>query len=268
MLNEQYISSSRQIIATLNLCIVLLFVLLSTSGYAQFYEPFNSNSKKLFTTYPVATKGYSMVFDSAQFDGADSVYYHFGDLNDTSTFIHPDCLWWAGPYCQKTNIPVWSGKFFRTDNVGHYFLGNLYGDTLSFNMNINLNDTSIFFEDNVQRFSITLEDIDTLTILNYTDSVRAYKILHTDLSGTPINSDLNEKYLRIGKDIGLTNFFKIDSFPVVLRPLELIGDADQELGIYQITDGMLYDYQVNDGFQIRSSLQDYQHLHFRFVLMW
>lgn len=90
---------------------------------------------------------------------------------------------------------------------------------------------------------------DTVSVLSNVDSVRTYKIVHTDLSGNIINSILNNQKILISKNWGLVRFFQIDSFPQILKPLTLAGNTNPMGGLYQITNEMLYDYQSGDEIQ-------------------
>lgn len=229
---------------TLNIC------LLAQSGY---FEPFNSHSRKAYVASNSPDRIYSLTFDSTSVVGTDSVYWHFGQLNEGSLNISLDCPGWGPPYCFPTDLPEWSGSLFRNNGHGNYDLRNSAGDTLHFHFALGPGDTSAFFQDQSQRFAIVLESLDTATVLGIQDSVRTYRIMHTDLSGTVIPSLLNDQPLCIGKVLGLVNFFQIDLFPEVLRPLEMIGNKNPDTGFHQITDAMLYDFQPGDMVQTRST---------------
>lgn len=90
----------------------------------------------------------------------------------------------------------------------------------------------IFYEDELQRFSISRVSpgADTMSILGMIDSVYRYQISHTDLQGNFINSGLNSREIIIGKQLELISFFRIDSFPQVLKPLILMGNESADAG--------------------------------------
>jgi hypothetical protein len=155
----------------------------------------------------------------------------------------------GSPYCYRTDQPIWSGTLFRTDNTGTYQFGNVDGDTLVFDLGAQDGDSSVFFEDDVQRFTFVKSGPDTLTFLGYTDSVYTYVIQHTDLNGLPITSALHGEPIFVGKTLGLVRFFRVDSFPYVIQPLELIGNLDPPLGMYRITTAMIEDHQPGDVLQ-------------------
>lgn len=211
--------------------------------------PFNATSKKAYIATTGMGRVYSLAFDSTTAVGADTLYHHFAMLNDTSINIDPNCIGWGTPYCLPLDIPEWSGSFFCDVGNGNYLLRNGAGDTLHFDLALGLNDTSTFFEHENERFAITLESLDTLTVIGVLDSMRTYRILHTDTVGTPILSGLHQQPLRIGKVLGLTHFFQIDSFPQVLKPLMMIGNKSPDAGLHQITNELIYDHQPGDEIQ-------------------
>lgn len=223
----------------------LWFLCISYLAYSQNYKLFNASSKKLFTD---SVNAYSIAFDSVKVSGNDSIYFNFFRLNNT---LNPSdsCNFWGSQYCYKQNKPVWAGEKIKYDNAGIYQFYTLSGDTLNFNFTKNIGDTSLFYQDGIQKFFFVFEKADTLTTLNYFDSARFYKILHTDLAGNIINSQLNGEKIIIAKNIGLIQFFQIDSFPQILRPLYLIGAKFPAVGLYQLTNEMLYDYQPGDEIQ-------------------
>lgn len=93
------------------------------------------------------------------------------------------------------------------------------------------------------------EGIDTSTILSVPDSVKFYRIAHYDTSGNPIYSQLNNEMIIIGKEMGLANFFRIDSFPLVLQPITLIGNLSPAAGYISLTNEMIFDHQPGDEIQ-------------------
>lgn len=232
--------------------ITILLIFCSTVILAQDFKLFNSESKKLFSTYPQKSNTYSLSFDMVTSVGSDSIYYNFFKIEDIN-FVSEDCDFWIGPDCFKQNIPVWAGAKIEFNNQ---YIYNFYpdnGNTIQLNFAPNIGDTNIFYIDNDQKFSLTFEYSDTINILNYPDSARFYKIHHSDPDGNIINSQLNGQFIIIAKDLGLIQFFQIDDFPVILNPVSLIGQENQNLGIFNITNEMIYDFQTGDEIQHKIS---------------
>lgn len=220
--------------------------------HGQYFKPYTAISKKLFAEAAPNIVGHSMAFDSAIVDGADSVFYHFGRLNDTSTFIFPGCSGWGSEYCYRADLPVWSGTLFRTNNIGVYWFRNVLGDSLYFDLAMPNGTSLVFFENEFERFTVKRTGPDTMSVLGLVDSVYTYTIGRTDQNGSPIDSPLDERPILIGKELGLISFFQVDSFPLVQRPLELLGNKGPDVGFHRITSVSLYDYQPGDVVQTRS----------------
>ncbi len=229
----------------------MVMVALPAISGAQYFKPFNASSRKLYAQLTPPTKGYSLAFDSARAAGGDSIYIHFGALNDTSTLLVPPCSGWGSPYCHRADQPVWSGSLFRTDNAGTYWLRTNQGDSLTFQFAAPFGDTTVIFEDATQRFSMVKTAKDTLTVLGYPDSAYTYILVHTDNNGVPINSDLDQQPIIVGKRVGLVRFFKVDQLPGQLVSLALIGNKDPDLGLHQVTEASLHDYRPGDVIQYR-----------------
>ena len=227
-------------------------IAVGTIAQGQYFTPFHVASKKLFAQPAPVTPAYSMAFDSAFAAGADSIYFHFGALDQEAGEDVPGCVGWGDPFCYKANKPIWSGSLFLTDNNGTYWMRNTFGDSLRFDLNILPGDTAVFFQDATQQFSLVKSGPDTLSILDFIDSVYTYTIVHTDLNHQPIASALNGGSLIVGKQLGLIRFFRIDSFPQVLEPLELIGNKGPDLGLHRITSAMVHDHQPGDIVQTKS----------------
>lgn len=234
------------------LFIILILVCYSTAILAQDFKLFDSNSKKLFSTFPENSTTYSLSFDTVNSAGSDSVYYNFFKIEDLN-FVSIDCAFWGGPNCYKQNVPVWIGAKIEFNNQYSYNFYPDNGDTIKFDFTSN-SDTNIFYIDSSQKFSLTFERSDTISILNFSDSAYYYKIHHTDLVGNIINSALNGQEIIICKKLGLVRFFQIDEFPLLLNPIELIGQENQRLGIFNITNEMMYDFQVGDEFQYKETV--------------
>ncbi|MCD4731675.1 MAG: T9SS type A sorting domain-containing protein [Bacteroidales bacterium] len=228
--------------------ILFLFLFISSICLTQNYKLLNSTSKKIYSNYPENVDTYSLSFDSVNKIGNDSIYYNFFKIEDWN-FVSYDCDFWIGPDCYKQSIPVWIGAKIEINNL---YSCNFYpdnGETIHFDFSPIFGDTSSFYADALQEFSLIYEGADSITILSYSDSARFFKIHHTDLDGNVINSQLNGQYIIIAKDLGLIQFFQIDEFPQVLNPIFLIGQENQNLGIFNITNEMLYDFQPGDEFQ-------------------
>ncbi len=227
-----------------------IILLIPLQIFGQDYKLITSTSEKLFTDYPEPFNTYSISIESVNEIGGNSVYHNYFNLN-YDNFVSDTCEFWGGPNCDQQNAPSWLGSDVTYENVDSYVFYNLNHDSLHFSFNTNISDTNIFYEDSIQKFLITYENTDTLNVLENLDSARFYKVIHTDIDGNTINSQLNGQNIIISKDIGLVQFFVIDSFPSVLKPVYLIGNGSPTAGFYQLTNDMVYDYQPGDEIQYK-----------------
>lgn len=236
--------------------LIIVFAISSLWATAQDYALFNSNSRKVFTGFPNADSTFSLAFDSVRSMGSDSVYYPYYGVEDYY-FSSENCQFWGGPECRPQTKPIWIGQKIITDNSGNFWFFNNQGDTLKFNFGTQTGGTSLFYEDEVQRFQLFSEGADAMTVLDLIDSVKIYRILHTDLQGNTINSALNNQTIIIGKDFGLVRFFQVDQFPDLLKPLALLGNSSPEAGLYKLTNAMIYDHQPGDEIQYQEYFSSY-----------
>jgi hypothetical protein len=228
--------------------ISILLIITTSFSFGQNYKLFNSSTKKLFTDYPVPKNTYSLAFDTVISSGNDTVYYNFFLADFNNNIFNSPCNTSFYP-CVPQNIPSWIGRKIISDNISNYDFFNLSNDTLSFNFTTNLNDTLVFYKNSSQKFLFVYKKTDTLNILNIVDSVRYYTIINTDLSGNIINSALNQQNIVVSKNYGLVNFFRIDSFPQVLQPIVLIGNKSPAIGLYELSNEIVFDYQPGDVLQ-------------------
>lgn len=216
---------------------------------AQDYQLFNGNSKKVFRTSDLLSESYSLTFDSTIINLAGTILYPYRkmEIEETSPVLcHP----WGGE-CRARNSPVWIGRSVIQKSESDYTFITHSDDSLSFDFTLVANETHVFFEDESQRFSLSLVDnpTDTVHFAGLVDTVKRFQISHTDLDGNVINSPLSNYEIIIGKQLGLINFFRIDSFPQVLTPLQLLGNENPLAGISHLTNAMIYDHQPGDEIQ-------------------
>lgn len=232
----------------LTMQLLLSFVMLSAS--AQNYQPFDKALTKVFAEASGVGNLFCLSADSAVAAGADSVY-HFYTLLSDSIIESDSCTFWGGNQCFLQDRPVWSGRKAVRRQNGSFLFFNTDGDTLSFHFAMQPGDTSLIAQTLNERFWLTCTGYSQSTILGFADSVKAFRVLHTDLYGQAIGSAIHQQPVTIAKTLGLTDFIRVDSFPQVLTPISLIGQPRQSLGTYVITEGMIFDHLPGDVIQTR-----------------
>lgn len=225
--------------------VTIILLLTSVLASGQNYKLFNAGSVKLFTTWPDAGQTFNLAFDSVSGSGNDSLFYPYR-IVEQGFLPSETCQFWGPPDCRMQSKPIWAGSQILAGESGNYMFFTSSGDTLNFNTRTLPGNTSLLYEDDSQRFNLQAQDRDIMDILGITDSVASFRILHTDLQGIPINSQLNNQLLIIGKLSGLVRFFEVDSFPQVLQPINILGNSFPEAGLIRLTYGMIYDHQPGD----------------------
>ncbi len=230
--------------------LTLILFCLSLMAFGQDYQLFNMNTHKVFRTQDELAKTYSLVFDSVVMQGSTTVYHPYKYLSD-SGFSSDTCYMW-NDICYFMDFPSWLGSHIQSTGDVFTFYNNS-GAAVNIDFNITPSESHVFFEDDMQRFTLSRANSgsDTMNMLGTTDSVHRYIVSHTDLQGNSINSAINNWQVIIGKQLGLINFFRIDSFPQALEPLTLLGTESPAAGLFQLTNAIIYDYLPGDAIQTR-----------------
>lgn len=225
--------------------------------FAQSFAPFTASGRKLFASVPDQHNGYSLAFDSVATNGNLTTYYNFSTAWDTLTPSN-NCVWWVGNECFKQEKPTWLGGRIDKDAAGMHTFFNLWNEPISVPFHTDDQDTVLMYADGSQQFLLSYDSEGSTDVLGLVDNVRQWTIHHRDLSNNPIPSPINGAVVRVGETMGLVDFFRIDSFPQVLEPVEIIGLQLLGLGLYQLTPALLEDHQPGDEVQ----WHEYYHLNF------
>lgn len=229
-----------------------ILVLTSLIAVGQDYNIISSNTQKIFSEFSVPENSYSLSIEYSNLVGIDSIYYNYFK-RDSDYYLSDSCEFWGGNECNKQNMASWIGKNIKSDNDNSYTFSNIFGDFLEFTFDNNSVNPSLFFADNNQEFYTVFESVDTLSYLGITDSVKKYRIFNLDLSGDTIFSELHNFSILVAKQSGLLTFFQIDSFPLVQKPLALIGDQNTGVGFYKLSNEMVYDFYPGNVFQYKET---------------
>ncbi|MGE5457262.1 MAG: T9SS type A sorting domain-containing protein [Methanococcaceae archaeon] len=229
----------------------LILAFCSCAATAQNFELFNAGSKKAFTTSPIAGNTYNLGFEDVQVNGDNSTFYPYKGIEDYEIEMGAGCMTPSSSgFCFPETRSGWMGNNVEVNNSTQvYTFQTLFGANLLLNLNQETGESVIFYEDSIQKFQFNRLSDSYENVLGIIDSVRNLEIIHTDLEGNIINSALNSFVVKTGKALGMINFFAIDSFPQIQRPLVLIGNSTPEAGITQITNEDLYSLMPGDELQ-------------------
>lgn len=228
--------------------ILFAILLISIQANSQNYKLFKPTSLKVFALLPEMDSTLNLKFDSVGFNGEDSVYHVYKDISNLWV-DGSGCYFWGNDQCNPQNKPKWMGSTVYFNENHEYKFITWANGLLHMKFSSVQGDSSYFYEDATRKFSITYEGKDTLTVLGVLDSVQQYRIKHFDQAGNTIESPLNNYMIMVGKTLGLIRFFHVDKFPNGLIPLQLIGNKAPNVGLHDITHGMVYDFQQGDEIQ-------------------
>ncbi len=216
--------------------------LLSTLGStAQDFAPLTSGTRKLFAMASGPSLGYDLALDTAQVSGDTAVYNNYYLPNWQEEIP-------CSPECLPLNIPSWLGGPVVAVGPQSWTFHNRSGNPIHFEFGTTYEDTTLMFADSEQQFHMVYDGVGQGAVLEATDSIRHWTIIHRDLDGQPLASALNGTHISIGRTLGLVEFLQVDSFPTVLRPLVLAGQALPPLGLHTVTTADMDDHQPGDEF--------------------
>lgn len=232
----------------LSFLLVSFTVLATLNSAAQDFAPFAPESRKLFGSVPGYQHTFGIAFDSTTVNGGTTTYHNYMTVWDTLTTT--SCQFWVGNDCLRQTRPTWAGARIEADGQGAHTMYNLWDEPIMFAFSTTPGSQTVLYADADEQFLLNYLGEVPVDVLGLTENVRQWSILHQDLGGQPINSALNNALVEVGENIGLIRYFRVDSFPLVLQPVELVGQSEPPLGLHTITPAFLEDYQAGDEVQI------------------
>lgn len=234
--------------------IIIIPIVLFSCGvlsviHGQQYPLFYGNDNKIFTIEHSTDTIAGLCFDSLTVESADTLFWPYTHIG---SYINSDtCIFWGTTWCYRQDHPTPLGKkIIRTQDA--YKLVSASNDTLVFLMNLVFNDTALIFHDQQQKLQWVYSSRAFCNILGIQDSADVYNLLHTDQNNIPIPGGLHQESVVVGKSLGLTDFFRIDRFPLQYQTLQLAGSTAAGAGLTAITNALLYDHQPGDEIQYYS----------------
>lgn len=223
----------------------LIFCLFPLFLHAQDYTLFGSDDRKLFSTIEDYACAGSVVMDSSWTNQDTTRVFPLMDLSDewVESF---DCGWWGDYACLPLEKPSWLGRSIEMNPGGELFVTTAF-DTLLFDFQDLEPSPGTFYSDSLGDFTIEYAYTQWEEVLGVEDSIRVYVVQYLDTLGEVQPCPISQ--VKVGKDLGLLEFFRVDSFPMILQPIRLIGDENAELGLYQISQADMHDFQPGDFFQ-------------------
>jgi hypothetical protein len=145
------------------------------------------------------------------------------------------------------NNPGEFGTVYRANNDTTHVFVNMQGDSLVFNFNLMIGESSLFCDESTAYFitrlanGYTNEWVLGETVYNFEiTAMMDYEEITTPFSGQVIS---------IGTETGLHKFFDIQEFPLDFNPVELRGNTIIDAGIVPFTFSQAHDFQLAEVYQ-------------------
>jgi hypothetical protein len=228
------------------------FLFLYFFSSAQNYIPFNSDVSKRFVNPLNESENDYFFYSTSDTIVGDTIIFNqyyslqFGEYSD-----YPECGFWGGGGDPKLDTTWLGNQIFYNQNTEHLTIKNEISQNLVFNFGIALKDSSMFFETDSINYYIKYDALSVEDIFGQTDNVKHFKILTYNQNGDSINTALTGFEILLGEDLGLISFINCYYFPDILNVVELMGQTNPLIGVYMLTYGDAFPWQIGDVIQYR-----------------
>lgn len=224
-----------------------LFLIINFNLIAQDYLPFNPNQPKRFQEVTnVSSNDYFFYQIKTDTIGDSLVFTNYFRKTENMVPNGDYCYAW-GPSESPSRDTTFMGKAFVYDtNLKMLNLKNKNNENLTFDLNLALGNSTLFYSNSSFKYYITYTSKVEETVLGLVDSVKYFTVQAYDLTDLPIISDLNGFEIKVGKTVGVIQFFDCLNFPALEVKLELMGQLHPTLGVYQMTYDDAYPWQIGD----------------------
>ncbi|MBO9703764.1 MAG: T9SS type A sorting domain-containing protein [Sporocytophaga sp.] len=232
----------------------LFFLILSLNSYAQF-KTIHSDGTTYFKSpenfqkmdWGITGSFIPVSIESTRLVNEDTLYDNFRIFKRTD-LGEPECIISNRGY-------AWTGKnIIMTKDQQEIFI-NSNDDSLIFKKYANVNDSWIFFQTEQNHFLATVigKGLETFNIYEdqVTDSVLTITVsLNKNEDNSPLSHPFNGREWKISKKYGFVKTYDILHFPEDTNSLLLAGVDQFNIGVKNITEKEIYDFEVDDEFHI------------------
>ncbi len=175
--------------------------------------------------------------------GVDTVWKNFTAINLESgaPFSRPpwhfsDTSFFAYKYCNQQN----GIDYFLNSSMDSVFIQTQSNPGDSWRM---------YTYSNADYIEASIQQIQLLTFLNVTDSVKEITLQRFDSGGAAISDTLNSLTLHLSKSFGLLNLPDFRHFPDVGNAYNLAGQDSATIGLQSLSAAEIFDFDIGDVFQ-------------------
>lgn len=239
--------------------LLLLGLIYSFSGYGQDFAPFNDESPKRFhlSSDPTDNEFYFYATNST-YSGDTVIYsqYFLPSSEDTLYDSFVCASWGWGGEAKIPDTTFLSDELIYDNASKKLWIDNKLSLSLTFDFGMVLGDSSMLYSDDFSEYYLKYSSAANESILGFTDSIKRFNILHYDLSGAPIYSELHGFQIKLGKTLGVIDFIDCYNFPAVERGFYLVGQQKPNIGHYQMSYDQAFPWQVGDELQYKGLHQN------------
>jgi hypothetical protein len=234
--------------------LLLVTFLFPTFLFAQSWYPVKSTDSRYYELTNPQTGDFTGIgFDNIIPSGSDTILIGFNMIREDS----------INAQCDYTTVgDHWLGQQIIVKSDASVQFINAWDDTLFIYPDAHINDQTVFlkFPDNTE-FRTTVITEDTLTVLGQPDSIKVFEIWKYDAAGAPEFHVQNGQTFTIGKQAGIVKCFTLLDFPNNdWQNFELVGDDNPRKGVYMLTNGEVFDFEVGDVFHYWGGQMEVQFL--------
>ncbi len=231
----------------------LLFValILCHNLIAQDYTPFSADVSKRFVNandeadddyffYSTSNTIIENIVNYEQYYTVQSIEWDWEGAPGES-----ECGFWGGNIGIGLDTTWLGNSIFYDEGLKSLLLLNEEGDSLNFNFNMAIGDSALFYSSDTLNYYITYISIIEDSNLGVIDSCKIFTVQSYNDFGILQSNSLSDFEIKISKELGMLSFIDCYHFPNELIPVQIKGQTNPLLGIYQMT--YLDAYPWNEG---------------------
>lgn len=181
--------------------------------------------------------------------------------------IDPNCMFLNSTSCvYKSDSSTLIGKkIFSGNNKIRYI--NHFDDSVVIRFNIPIGDTQTVFRDINQKIIFKTVTKESGILFGQNDSLIKFLVLHEDISGNTIPSNINEDTVVFSKNCGMIQGFSMDDFPNTFKEIILEGIRNPNYGFDGLSYSEIYNFQINDEYETEMFQMPFKFLYYRKILL-
>jgi hypothetical protein len=227
------------------LLLILILIILSFTGFGQDYQNICSPGITLYRN-PSNSFGAFRQDSVIPAGSNDTIYISYRAIRSGS---NPNCF-------DTTGGSVLGRKVYRKGN-GWFWFFNRFNDTVKVNTQAVLNQTWRFCPLPANAYiQAQVTGIITDSVLGMTDDIKIISFQAKDASNNNISHPLNQKFIKLSRNYGLSRMLDVFSIPNDTTFLTLAGKTNPLVGVQNLTWKEIYNFNVGDEFHYTGSATD------------